>query len=88
MLPSQEILRQISQRIKIIPNKQGEYKRQAHHGLFLLCYESGLRVSEAIKFDLSTKTHKDLYRISKPKGKKKRYVYIPPQVISELKKCG
>ena len=61
MLPSLQVLERIHKRIKNIPNKQGEHKRQAHYGLFLLCYEAGLRVSEAVKFDLSLKKKSNLY---------------------------
>ena len=86
MLPSLQVLERIHKRIKNIPNKQGEHKRQAHYGLFLLCYEAGLRVSEAVNFDLSKKTHNGLYRIEKSKDKKTRLAYIPKQVINELKR--
>ena len=86
MLPSQEILKKVSRTIKDIPNRQGEYKRKIHYCCFLLGYKSGLRISEAVKFDLSSKNKQGLYRISKPKGKKERYVYVSPAVISELKK--
>jgi len=86
MLPNLSLLERIPPQILKISNRQGEYKRQAHYGLFLLCHEAGLRVSEAINFDLSAKTHKGLYRITKTKGQKKRYVYIPKKVIKELKK--
>jgi site-specific recombinase XerD len=49
----------------------------------LLCYQAGLRVSEAINFNLAGKNKQGLYQI-KSKGNKKRYVYSP-QVINELK---
>ncbi|CAG8755404.1 9380_t:CDS:2, partial [Ambispora leptoticha] len=49
-------------------------------------YKSGLRVNEAINFDLSAKNKQGLYRIEKPKGKKERLVYVPKQVIRELRK--
>ena len=86
MLPNPETLRQIPQQIFSIPNKPKESKRKIHYGLFLLCYEAGLRISEAVNFDLNSKTHKGLYCLNKTKGKKERYVYIPKKVISELKK--
>ena len=85
MLPSQEILKKVSRTIKDIPNRQGEYKRKIHYCCFLLGYKSGLRISEAVKFDLSAKTKKGLYRINKPKGKKERFVYVSKEVIRELK---
>ena len=86
MLPSLPLLERIQQRIKNLPNKQGEYKQKIHYCCYLLCEKAGLRVSEAIRFDLNAKTRKGLYRIEKPKGKKEHYVYIPRQVIKELKK--
>jgi len=85
MLPTLSLLEKIQQKIQNLENRQGEYKRKIHYCLFLLGQKAGLRVSEAINFDLSAKTQKGLYRIERPKGKKKRYVYIPKKVISELK---
>ncbi|CAH1760967.1 6280_t:CDS:2 [Entrophospora sp. SA101] len=69
-----------------IPNRQKESKRGVHYGLFLLGYKSGLRISEAVRFDLATKTKHGLYRITKPKGKKERFVYVPKKIIRELRK--
>ena len=86
MLPSLALLEQISQKIKTIPNQQGEYLRKIHYGCFLLGWSCGLRISEAVKFDLAKKTEKSLYRIEKTKGKKERLVYVPKAVIGELKK--
>jgi integrase len=86
MLPSLQLLEKISQEIQTIPNRQKESKRRVHYGLFLLGYKSGLRISEAIRFDLATRNKHGLYRIEKPKGKKERLVYIPKEVISELRK--
>lgn len=86
MLPSLAILAQIIQKSKNIPNQRKESKRQIHYGCFLLCSQAGLRISEAVNFDLSTKIKKGLYCIEKSKGKKVRYVYIPKKVISELKR--
>ena len=86
MLPSLSLLEKIQQKIQNIPNRQGEYLRKTHYGCYLLCEKAGLRVSEAINFDLNSKNHKGLYCLNKTKGRKKRYVYIPQQVIKELKK--
>jgi integrase len=85
-LPSLADLEQIREKAKNIKNKQGEVKRKVHYGCYLLCSESGLRISEAVRFDLKAKTKKGLYRIEKPKGKKERYVYVSQEVIQELKK--
>lgn len=86
MLPNPEILKQIPRRILNIPNKRKESKRREHYSLFLLCHEAGLRVSEAINFDLNSKTQQGLYKITKTKGQKERLAYIPKKVVSELKK--
>src|SRR5436305_1954681 len=86
ILPSLQELELVSKEIKNVPNKKGEYLRKIHYGCYLLCSESGLRISEAVKFDLNAKTRKGLYRITKTKGKKERYVYISPEVVKELKK--
>jgi hypothetical protein len=47
--------------------------------------QSGLRVSEAISFDLSLKKKQNIYLIE-GKRHKKRAVYVSPSVIKELKK--
>jgi len=86
MLPSQELLKQISRKIKNIPNHRKESRRKIHYCLFLLDYKSGLRVSEAVSFDLTSKTRQGLYRVERPKGKKERLVCIPKKVIRELRK--
>ena len=86
MLPSLAVLERIGERIRSVPNRRKESKRGVHFCCFLLCHKSGLRISEAVKFDLGNKTKGGLYRISKPKGKKERLVYIPKEVIRELKR--
>jgi len=45
ILPSLKELEQVREKIKHIPNKKGEYLRKVHYGCYLLCSESGLRVS-------------------------------------------
>jgi len=86
MLPSLQLLEKVSKEIKRIPNRRGEHLRKVHYGCYLLCHKSGLRVSEAVSFDLANKVRQGLYRIDKPKGKKERLVYIPKKVIRELRK--
>jgi len=86
MLPTLQLLEKVSKEIKSIPNRKGENLRKVHYGCYLLCYKSGLRVSEAVSFDLTNKTKKGLYRIERPKGKKERLVCIPKKVIRKLKK--
>src|SRR5216117_1700451 len=84
--PSLKDLELIGGRIKNIRNRRGEYLREVHYGCYLLCSESGLRISEAVRFDLENKTKKGLYRIERPKGKKERLIYVPKEVVRELKK--
>jgi len=86
MLPTLQLLKKVSKEIKSIPNQRGEQLRKVHYGCYLLCSKAGLRVSEAVSFDLTNKTKKGLYRIEKPKGKKERPVYVPKKVIRELRK--
>src|ERR1044072_4546903 len=86
--PSLAELELVRKGIKSIKNRRGEYLREIHYGCYLLCSQSGLRISEAVKFDLNTKTRKGLYRIEKPKGKKERYVAVPKKVIQELRKSN
>ncbi|CAI2187848.1 16618_t:CDS:2, partial [Funneliformis geosporum] len=83
MLPTQQLLEKVSWEVRSIPNKRKESKRRVHYGLFLLGYKSGLRVNEAVKFDLNARTSKGLYRISKPKGKKERLVYVPKEKVKK-----
>ena len=77
-LPTPQLLNQISQFIQNQKNKNYFY-------LFLLGSQSGLRVSEAVNFDLSLKKGQNLYLIQ-GKRHKKRTIYVSPTVIRELKK--
>ena len=86
MLPTQQLLEKVRKKIMLIPNQKKESKRNIHYCLFLLGYKSGLRIREAISFDLANKTPNGLYRIERPKGKKERLVCIPKKVIRELRK--
>ena len=43
MLPSPATLSKISNKISATPNKPGEYKKHTRYGLFLFCYEAGLK---------------------------------------------
>ncbi|CAI2186567.1 19698_t:CDS:2 [Funneliformis geosporum] len=83
MLPSLQLLEKVSREVRSIPNRRKESKRRVHYSLFLLGYKSGLRVSEAVKFDLEKKNKQGLYRIQKPKGKSERLVYVPKEVIKD-----
>jgi len=86
MLPSLQLLEKVRRKIMSVPNRRKESKRRIHFCLFLLGHKAGLRISEAVSFDLENKTRQGLYRIEKSKGKKERLVYIPKKVIRELRK--
>lgn len=77
MLPSPQLLNQVASFIQ-------EKGKLSYYCLFLLGKEAGLRISEAVKFDLSLKKSKNLYLIQGKKHKK-RAIFIDPSVISELK---
>jgi integrase len=78
MLPTPQLLNQVANFIQ----EQGKF---SYYGLFLLGSKSGLRVSEAVNFDLNLKKKPNLYLI-KGKRHKKRTVFIDPNVIQELQK--
>ncbi|MDR1670100.1 MAG: site-specific integrase [Spiroplasmataceae bacterium] len=87
-LPSQQLLQEIQEFIVTRPNHKSERKRWLHYCLFLLCWKAGLRVTEAIGFNLEMKhpepEYCDLYLL-RGKGSKDRYVYISPEIIEILK---
>jgi hypothetical protein len=53
LLPSQQLLQQIWAHLINRPRKRGEYKKNISECLFLLGWKVGLRISEAISFDLN-----------------------------------
>jgi site-specific recombinase XerD len=55
--------------------------------LFLLGEKAGLRVSEAVNFNLSLKQKQNLYLIQ-GKRHKKRAVFVDPIIIKELQKIN
>jgi site-specific recombinase XerD len=77
-LPSPQLLNQVKDFIK-------NYGNSNYFCLFLLGSQSGLRVSEAVNFNLSLQKTKNLYLIN-GKRHKKRSIYVSPAVIKELKK--
>jgi site-specific recombinase XerD len=77
-IPTPQLLNKIENFIQ----EKGKF---SYYCLFLLGKESGLRVSEAINFNLNLKKSKNLYLIQ-GKHHKKRAVFIDPIIISELQK--
>ncbi|KLL05439.1 MAG: tyrosine recombinase XerD [Mycoplasmataceae bacterium RV_VA103A] len=88
ILPNQQLLQQIWDYLLTRKNKKGEFKKAEHECLFLLCWKVGLRISEAIGFDLSLEhqqvEYKNLYLL-RGKGQKQRWVFIAPEIARELK---
>jgi site-specific recombinase XerD len=77
MLPTPQLLNQVANFIQA----RGKF---SYYCLFSLGKEAGLRVSEAVNFDLNLKKKSNLYLINGKKHKK-RAVFIEPQVIKTLK---
>ena len=73
VLPTNQLLQQVWDYMISRPNKKGEFKKDANECLYLFCWKAGLRVSEAISFDLSLEhqdwQYKNLYLL---RGKKWR----------------
>ena len=89
ILPTNFLLQQIWDYIQTRPNKKGEHKKEINECLFLLCWKVGLRISEAINFDLNLKNpepeYKNLYLL-RGKRQKERWVYVGEEITKELKK--
>ena len=87
-LPSQQLLQEIQEFISTRPNHKRESKRWLHYCLFILCWKTGLRITEAINFNLELKhpepEYSDLYLL-RGKRKKDRYVYVSPEIVETLK---
>ena len=77
MLPSPQLLNKVENFIK-------QKGKNSYYCLFLLGEKAGLRVSEAVNFNLSLKQKENLYLIQ-GKRHKKRTVFVEPVVINELK---
>jgi len=89
VLPTNQLLQQIWDYITSRPAKKGEYKKSVMECLYLLGWKVGLRISEALNFDLSLENQEPAYKnlyLLRGKGKKKRWVYVGEEIIRELKK--
>lgn len=89
ILPTNQLLQQVWDYLASRPNKKGEYKKSVMECLYLLGWKVGLRVSEALNFDLSLEHGESQYRnlyLLRGKGKKERWVYVGEEIIRELKK--
>jgi site-specific recombinase XerD len=80
MLPNLQLLNQVENFIK----ERGKF---SYYCLFLLGGKAGLRVSEAVNFNLSLKQKENLYLIQ-GKRHKNRAVFVDPTVINELQKIN
>ena len=89
ILPTNLLLQQVWDYIISRLSKRGEHKKEVMECLYLLGWKVGLRISEALNFDLSLEygenQYKNLYLL-RGKGKKERWVYASEEIIRELKK--
>lgn len=89
ILPTNQLLQQVWDYIISRPGKKGEKNKNQWECLYLLCWKTGLRVTEAISFDLNLEhqspEYKGLYLL-RGKRQKDRWVYISSEIIKELKK--
>ena len=89
ILPTNQLLAQVWDYILRRPSKRGEQKKEVMECLYLLGWKVGLRISEALNFDLNLEhretPYKNLYLL-RGKGQKERWVYIGEEIIRELKK--
>ena len=60
--PNLTLLEQITEQVKNIRNKRGEFKRKVHYGCYLLGSQVGLRISEAVNFDLGLEHQQSEYK--------------------------
>ena len=87
IIPSRQKMKQIWEFQIGRKNIKGETKKQLHECLFLLCWKAGLRVSEAIKFDLNLEHPEKPGLFSlRGKGQKDRWTYLSTDLVKELKK--
>jgi site-specific recombinase XerD len=88
VLPTNQLLQQVWDYIISRPNKKGECKKNVNECLYLLCWKAGLRISEAISFDLSLEhqdtQYKNLYLL-RGKRQKERWVYLDNNIVKEIK---
>ena len=88
VLPNQQLLNQIWDYLLTRPNKKGEFKKEINECLFLLCWKAGLRITEAISFDLKLEhqqsEYKNLYFL-RGKRNKERWVFVASEIVKELK---
>jgi len=82
-------LQQIWDYIISRPSKRGKHKKELAECLFLLGWKAGLRISEALSFDLALENQESVYKnlyLLRGKGQKERWVYVGEKIIRELKK--
>jgi site-specific recombinase XerD len=72
MLPTPQLLNQVASFIQ-------EKGKSAYYCLFLLGKEAGLRVSEAVNFNLNLKKKSNLYLIQGKKHKKRFFSFCDQQ---------
>lgn len=83
MLPNKRMLKLARAAAYQVAQQSGQMKGKIHYGVFLLCFGAGLRVSEAVSFDLSKKEN-GLFLVPSKKGQTRK-VAVDEKIISELK---
>jgi site-specific recombinase XerD len=89
ILPTNQLLSQVWDYIISRPSKRGEHKKKLQECLFLLGWKAGLRISEAINFDLNLEHQQTEYKglyLLRGKRQKDRWVYVSAEIVKELKK--
>ncbi|MCE8159258.1 MAG: tyrosine-type recombinase/integrase [Candidatus Moeniiplasma glomeromycotorum] len=88
ILPTNRLLAQVRDYILSRQSKRGEHKRELMECLYLLGWRVGLRISEALNFDLNFEHQDQQYKnfyLLRGKGKKERWVYVGSEVMRELR---
>ena len=83
MLPTKKMLKSARAAAQQVAQQSSERKGNIHYGVFLLCFGAGLRVSEAVNFDLS-KQESGLFLVPSKKNQVRK-VAVNEQIVQELK---
>jgi integrase len=83
--PNQKKIKEVWDYV-VVRSRKSKWRNQ-YLCLFLLCWEAGLRVTEAINFNYNLKhpEHPNWYLV-RGKGRKDRWVCVHPETIAEIKK--
>lgn len=71
--------------VKVMADTSADWKDKRNYALIILMYATGMRVSEALKFQMLDITDSNWVRIDNAKGSKDRYVPIADSAVDALK---